>query len=189
MCRYADDFVVLFQYKQEAERFYRELPERLIKFDLELAQEKTQILRFSKFHMEDNSRFNFLGFEIRWGYNRQRKPQIKRRTSRAKLHKSIVEVSKWCREHRNYPVREIFRKMNDKLRGYYNHYGVIGNYDSLSEFFYHVKRILLKWLNRRSDRKSYNWDGFNELMKHFGLLRPRITEKREYQLNLFKTGC
>ncbi|UCE08702.1 MAG: group II intron reverse transcriptase/maturase, partial [bacterium] len=57
--------------------------------------------------------------------------------------------------------------MNAKLRGYYNHYGVIGNYESLNEFFYHVKRILFKWLNRRSERRSYNWAGFNELMKHF----------------------
>ena len=186
MCRYADDFVVLFQSKREADWFYQQLSSRLGKFDLELAPDKTRILSFSKFRMAENARFDFLGFEFRWGYNRQRKPQIKRRTSRQKLHKSIVTVSRWCREHRNYPVREIFRELNAKLRGYYNYYGIIGNYASLREFFYHVKRILLKWLNRRSERKSYNWDGFNELMKHFGLLKPRIMEQRNYQLNLLK---
>jgi len=184
MCRYADDFVVLFQSKREADWFYQQLSSRLGKFDLELAPDKTRILSFSKFRMAENARFDFLGFEFRWGYNRQRKPQIKRRTSRQKLHKSIVTVSRWCREHRNYPVREIFRELNAKLRGYYNYYGIIGNYASLREFFYHVKRILLKWLNRRSERKSYNWDGFNELMKHFGLLKPRIMEQRNYQLGL-----
>ena len=186
LCRYADDFVVLFQYKAEAEWFYRELPKRLGKFDLELAQDKTQILSFSKFRVEENSRFDFLGFEFRWGYNRQRKPQIKRRTSRQKLHNSIVELTTWCRKHRDYPIWMIFRDMNAKLRGYYNYYGVIGNSESLREFFYHVKRILFKWLNRRSERRSYNWNGFNDLMKHFGLLRPRITQQRNYQLNFQK---
>lgn len=63
-------------------------------------------------------------------------------------------------------------------------YGVIGNYKSLSEFFYYVNRILFKWLNRCSERKSYNWAGYNELAKQFNLLRPRITEQRNYQLNL-----
>lgn len=189
LCRYTDDFVVLFQYKQDAERFYRELPKRLGKFDLELAQDKTRILGFSKFRMKENSRFDFLGFEFRWGYNRQRKPQIKKRTSRQKLHNSIVELTTWCREHRNNPTWMIFRKMNTKLRGYYNYYGLIGNYESLKEFFYHVKRILFKWLNRRSERRSYNWNGFNELMNHFGLLRPRITQRRNYQLNFLKALC
>ena len=189
LCRYADDFVVLFQYKREAEWFYRELPKRLGKFDLELAQDKSRILSFSKFRIEENSRFDFLGFEFRWGYNRQREPQIKKRTSRQNLHKSIVELTTWCRNHRNNPIWMIFSEMNAKLRGYYNYYGVIGNYESLKEFFYHVKRILYKWLNRRSERRSYNWKGFNELMDHFGLLKPRITQRRNYQLNFHKALC
>jgi group II intron reverse transcriptase/maturase len=189
LCRYADDFVVLFQYKQEAEWFYRELPNRLGKFDLEVSADKTQILSFSKFRMTENSRFDFLGFEFRWGYNRQRKPQIKRRTSRQKLHQSIVALTRWCRAHRDNPIRAIFRKMNARLRGYYNYYGIIGNYESLKEFFYHVKRIMFKWLNRRSERRSYNWNGFNELMKYFGLLRPRITQPRNYQLNFQPALC
>ena len=189
LSRYADDFVVLFQYKQEAEWFYGELPKRLGKFDLELAQDKSRILSFSKFRMQENTRFDFLGFEFRWGYNRQRKPQIKKRTSRQKLHKSIVELTRWCREHRNNPTWKIFRKLNSKLRGYYNYDGLIGNYESLKEYFYHVKRILFKWLNRRSERRSYNWHGFNELMNHFGLLKPRITQGRNNQLNFHKALC
>ena len=184
LCRYADDFVVLFQCQQDAERFYKALGSRLGKFGLELCPEKTRLMSFCKFRMQENARFDFLGFEFRWGYDRKRKPHIKKRTSRHKLHNSIVLLTTWCREQRNLPVREIFRKLNSKLRGYYNHYGVIGNYKSLSEFFYHVNRILFKWLNRRSERKSYNWAGYNELVKQFNLLRPRITEQRNYQLNL-----
>ena len=189
LCRYADDFVVLFQYKRETEWFYRELPKRLGKFDLELALDKSQIISFSKYRMHENSRFDFLGFEFRWGYNRQRKPQIHRRTSRKKLQKSIVELKNWCREHRNYPKRIIFRKLNAKLRGYYNYYGIIGNFDSLKEFFYQITRILFKWLNRRSERKSYNWAGFKALVKHYGLLYPRITQQRNYQLSTPHAAC
>ena len=189
LSRYADDFVVLFQYKREADLFYRELPKRLGKFGLEVAQDKTQILSFSKFRMQENSRFDFVGFEFRWGYSRRRKPIIKKRTSRHKLHNSIVGLTKWCREHRDNPLWKIFKDMNAKLRGYYNYYGVIGNSQSLQEFFYHVKRILFKWLNRRSERRSYNWNGFNALMKHFGLLKPRIRQQRNYQLNLQKALC
>ena len=189
LCRYADDFVVLFQYKREAEWFYRELPKRLGKFDLELALDKSQIISFSKYRMHENSRFDFLGFEFRWGYNRQRKPQIHRRTSRKKFQKSIVDFKNWCREHRNYPKRILFRKLNAKLRGYYNYYGIIGNFDSLKEFFYQMTRILFKWLNRRSERKSYNWPGFKALVKHYGLLFPRITQQRNYQPSTLRLAC
>ncbi len=184
LCRYADDFVVLFQCKQDAEMFYNELSGRLGKFDLELAADKTRIMSFSKYRMQENARFDFLGFEFLWGYDRKRMPHIKKRTSRQKLHKSIVSLTEWCRENRSLPIWEIFKRLNAKLRGYYNHYGVIGNYKSLSEFFYHVNRTLFKWLNRRSERKSYNWAGYNALTQHFNLLRPRIMEQRNYQLNL-----
>jgi RNA-directed DNA polymerase len=184
LCRYADDFLVLFQCKQDAENFYKALSGRLGKFDLELSPDKTRIISFSKFRMHENARFDFLGFEFRWGYDRKRRPHIKKRTSRHKLHNSIVSLTVWCREHRNLPVWEIFMELNSKLRGYYNHYGVIGNSKSLREFFYHANRILFKWLNRRSERKSYNWAGYNELAKQFNLLRPRITEQRDYQLTL-----
>jgi hypothetical protein len=66
------------------------------------------------------------------------------------------------------------RRLNAKLRGYYNYYGIFGNYDGLQQFFYQVKRILFKWLNRRSQRRSYNWDGFKQLLKHYKVEQPRI---------------
>ena len=68
----------------------------------------------------------------------------------------------------------LFERLNIKLRGYYNYYGVIGNSARLNEFHYHAMKILLKWLNRRSQRHSYNWAGYNELLAHFNIERPRI---------------
>jgi group II intron reverse transcriptase/maturase len=182
LCRYADDFVCLFRYREDAERFYRELPERLGKFGLCISAEKTRIVRFTKHRMHDQSRFDFLGFEFRWSKNRGGKPQVKRRTSRKKLRQSLRNFTEWCREHRNLPLRLLFSSLNSNLRGYYNYYGVIDNSKSLWEFFYHAVRTLFKWLNRRSQCRSYNWQGFKAMLEHYGLERPRITERRRRQL-------
>lgn len=184
LCRYADDFVCSFQYKKEALQFYRELPKRFSKFGLRLAKDKTQVMSFSKFRMEEKTSFNFLGFEFRWGKNRKGKAQIKRRTSRCKLRKSLANFTEWCKQIRKIGLKKLLKKLNPKLRGYYNYYGVIGNYASLKEFTYQAKRILLKWINRRGQRKSYNWKGFETMLKHHNIIKPRITEKRNYQLTL-----
>ena len=184
--RCADDFVCAFQYQDDAERFYKVLGKRLEKFGLSPAEDKTQIIRFSRFQMKDSKRFDFLGFEYRRGTGRWGKPPVKLRTSRRKYRASLKNFSAWCRENRHLKMTDLFRKLNAKLRGYYNCYGVIGNYESLSDFFRFAVRILFKRLNRRSQRKSYNWKGFNELLKYFRIERPRITErKKQVQSALF----
>jgi RNA-directed DNA polymerase len=171
--------VCAFQYQQDAERFYNELGERLGKFGLEVAAEKTRVIPFHRRPPSGKSRFQFLGFEFYWGKDRDGKPHLKHRTSRKKLRNSIKRFTEWCKKNRNLKPRILFRRLNAKLRGYYNYYGVIGNYDSLYQFFQQVKRILFKWLNRRSQRRSYNWKGFNQLLEHYKIERPRI--KRRYK--------
>ena len=121
LCRYADDFVCLFRYREDAERFYRELPERLGKFGLSISIEKTRIVRFTKHRMHEQSRFDFLGFEFRWAKNRRGKPQVKRRTSRKKLRQSLWSFTEWVKKSRNLPLRLLFSLLNSKLRGYYNY--------------------------------------------------------------------
>ncbi|MCP4600295.1 MAG: group II intron reverse transcriptase/maturase, partial [Proteobacteria bacterium] len=130
-------------------------------------------------------RFDFLGFEFYWGKDRSGKPLLKRRTSRKKLRSSIKSFTEWCKESRNLEPRVLFRRLNAKLRGYYNYYGVFGNYDGLQQFFNQVKRILFKWLNRRSQRRSYNWRGFEQLLEHYRIEQPRIVgppKMRQLQL-------
>lgn len=186
LCRYADDFVCLFQYEDDARRFYKALGLRLERYGLSLAEDKTRMIRFSRLHMEDKTWFEFLGFEFQWGTNRAGKPQVLKRTSKKKFRNSLKRFSEWCKSNRNMRMTELFYKLNAKLRGYYNYYGVRGNYDSLASFFYHAMNILFKWLNRRSQRKSYKWVGFAELLKHFRIAKPRITEKkRQIQYQLF----
>jgi group II intron reverse transcriptase/maturase len=179
LCRYADDFVCAFEYEKDAQRFYEALEKRLNKFNLEVAENKTQLLVFSRCKIRNGSSFHFLGFEFRWGLNRRIKnrsriPIIKRRTSREKLYASLANFKVWLKKSSRLPKNILFAMLNRKLRGYYNYYGIIGNYKSLGSFVYRVTQALFNWLNRRSQRKSYNWEGFKELVKHFGIAKPRI---------------
>lgn len=178
--RYADDFVCAFEHRQDAEGFYRALGERLRKFGLELAEDKTRIIAFERH--QSQTRFEFLGFEFRWGIDRSGKPHLKRRTARSKLRKSLAHFTQWCRENRNLRLRKLFEQLSLKLRGHYNYYGVPGNYHGLKEFHGQAVGILWKWLNRRSQRRSFNWRGFQELIVHFQLPRPRIMARTRTRL-------
>lgn len=174
LCRYADDFVCAFQKSEDAQRFYKVLSKRLDRYGLEVAENKTQIMEFSLWNSKSKTKFDFLGFEFKWGMTRSRKPTLKRRTSRDKLRASIANFKVWFKEHCRLPKKILFEKLNRKLIGYYNYYGVTGNWESLNSFVYQVKGVIFVWLNRRSRRKSYNWDGFKELDKYFEIAKPRI---------------
>jgi len=179
LCRYADDFVCAFEVENDANRFYTALKGRLNKFNLEVAEEKTNILRFSRTSLDSNGSFDFLGFEFRWGLSRplkynRRIPIVKRRTSRKKYRVSLANFKDWLKKYSCLPKKYLFPMINRKLRGYYNYYGIRGNYKSLKSFVYQLTKLLFKRLNRRSQRRSYNWKGFNEMIKLFKIAKPRI---------------
>jgi group II intron reverse transcriptase/maturase len=174
LLRYADDYICAFEYQAEAERFYAAMGPRLEKFGLTLAAEKTRILPFHRHQPPGQGRFAFLGFEFYWGWDRAGKAHLKRRTARAKLRASLQRFTQWCKENRHRRLSELFQQLNGKLRGYYQYYGVHGNSASLQHFFDGVVRRLWKWLNRRSQRPSYTWQGFTTLLTHFKIERPRI---------------
>jgi hypothetical protein len=184
LCRMADDFICAFRYKEDAERFHASLGSRLRKFGLEPAEEKTKIISFSRFRKQRNNSFEFLGFEYRWKVSHNGKDVITRRTSRRKLAKSLKAFTLWCKENRDKRLRRIIELLNAKFRGYFNYYGVIGNSKGLNEFYGAAIKILYKWLNRRSQRKSYNWEEFNAKIKWYGLIKPKITEISNNQLRL-----
>ena len=173
-----------FRYKRDADRFYHALQKRLEKFGLKLSLEKTNILLFSRFKKEESDSFEYLGFEFRWGKSRKGKDIVKRRTSRKKLKKSLKNVTKWCKDNKDIRFRNLFKNLNSKLRGYYNYYGLIGNYESLEEFFNISLEILYKWINRRSQRKSMNREKFDEVLQWYKICRPKITEKIDNRLQL-----
>jgi RNA-directed DNA polymerase len=176
MNRYADDFICAFHDKEDAQRFIKRLRERLAEYGLELATDKTRMLRFSRFELKDNESFDYLGFEFRWGRALNGKAVVKRRTSRKKLRASVANFTQWIKEHRHQGIGWIMGRIVSKLRGYWNHYGVIGNQESQWQFYNSATRILYKWLNRRSQRGSYTWAGLTGLFKRYGVPQPRITE-------------
>ena len=163
-----------FEYASDAERFYRVLGKRLRSFGLEVADDKTNLLRFSRLDRRGSGTFEFLSFEFRWGRGRWGQPVLKRRTARKKYRASLASFQDWCRTHCRMPKGKFFALLNAKLRGYYNYYGIRGNYESLADFYYHVKRMVFRQLNRRSQRRSYHWQGFAELIKVFHLQKPRL---------------
>jgi len=175
LIRYADDFVCAFEKQEDARRFYEALGKRLGKFGLELSEDKTRIIPFSPTGRPGRTSFDFLGFEFRWGKDRNGKPRVKRRTACKNLRNSLKRFNDWCKKNRYLRLPELFKQLNAKLRGYFNYYGVIGNYPSLKLFFYKVIRLLMKYLNQRSQRCSYNWAGFLQLIEQFGIVKPRIT--------------
>ena len=177
MIRYCDDFICAFQYKGEAETFYRKLGARLNKFKLEVAPEKTNIIEFSRFTEGNDLSFDFLSFEFRWGVSRKGKRIVTRRTSRKKLRASVANFADWIKRNRCLKLRLLIKKLNSKYRGYWNYYGVIGNYASLMYFYKQTKDLLFKWLNRRSQRHSYTKETFAQMLENVGLEQPRITEK------------
>jgi group II intron reverse transcriptase/maturase len=135
LCRYADDWVCAFRYRDDAERFYRTLPKRLAKFGLEVAAEKTRCLRFSRFHPGMERRFAFLGFEFYWLEDRKGVPRVKRRTARKRLQAVCRRIMTWIKENRHLAEREFLRGLSRRLRGHYNYYGVHGNWQSLNRLY------------------------------------------------------
>jgi len=177
LIRYADDFVCAFEKQEDAQRFYEALGKRLGKFGLELSEEKTRVIPFSPTIRSGKTNFDFLGFEFRWGKDRAGKPNVKRRTARKNLRSSLKRFNEWCKKNRHLRLPELFKQLNAKLRGYFNYYGVIGNFSSLMVFFYRALRMLMKFLNRRSQRGSYNWAGFLQLIEQFGVVKPHINTR------------
>ena len=176
MIRYADDFVCAFQLKTDAEHFGRQLPERLGKFGLEVAPEKTRMLRFSRFALEPNEAFEFLGFEFRWVKRRTGHAGVRRRTAPGKLRASVKAFTEWIRKNRHSRIKELMGKLAAKLRGQWNYYGVRGNSASLSRFYRQVQKLLFKWLNRRSDKRSCTYEQFNAMLRRHAVPAPRIVE-------------
>ena len=174
--RYADDFVCAFQYESDAQRFYEVLPKRLGKFGLRVAPEKTRILRFSRFEPNGKNRFEFLGFEFRWGKSRSGKPIVKRRTAPTRMTQAIARFTEWIRKSRDKRLPDLMRTLRAKYQGTWNYYGLIGNYWSLQTFYHWTFRILHKWLNRRSQRRGVSWKRLTATLTRHGVPTPRITE-------------
>lgn len=176
LCRYADDWICAFQYRDDAQRFYAVLHQRLGRFNLTVEPSKTNILRFSRFHPSRKSTFCFLGFEFYWFNDRSGTARVHRRTARKKQLAALQRLTTWVKIARNLPKRAFFAGLARKLNGHYNYYYVRGNARSVWSFYGQAMELVFKWLNRRSQRKSYTWAGFIALLAWIGTPRPKVTE-------------
>ena len=180
---YADDFVATFQYKDDAIRFLNAVKERFALFGLELEPDKTRLIEFGRFAEENRKRrgegkpetFDFLGFTHYCSRSKKTgKYRMKRKTAGKKYRAKLKEMNAWIKQNRHRRLKDLTGALNLKLRGHYQYYGITDNSERIENFLYETRRMLFKWLNRRSQRKSYSWEGFDEMMKFFPLAQPRI---------------
>ncbi len=119
-------------------------------------------------------RLTFLGFTHYCSHNKNGKFRVKRKTARKKFKAKVKEYKMWIKQNRNIKVKDIISITNMKLRGHYQYYGITDNYKSLEKFEHCINKLLYKWLNRRSQKRSYTGEGFKQLLKKYPLLSPKI---------------
>lgn len=176
--RYADDFVMLFQYKSDAEEMYRALPGRMGKFGLELAMDKTKIISFGRFAKQNSKdgkteTFDFLGFTFCNSTTRDGKYQVHIQTSKKKLKVKRQALRAWLKEHMHAPVGQTFESLNRKLQGHVNYYGINGNSKMLVNFFMYVKESFIRVLRARGQKHPIKWIDFQRMWSHY-IKPPRI---------------
>ena len=182
--RFADDFLACFQFKGDAEYFRSILNDRLEGFCLEIAEEKTRCIEFGRFARSDaRSRgqkpkeFTFLGFTHYCGKTKLGHFRVKRRTSRKKLAQSLRNFTEWARKNRSVLRKgEMLQRAKIRLAGHFNYYAISDNSQMCSTYRHYVTRILFKWLNRKSQRRSYTWKGYMQVLKWIGW--PRVTVRK-----------
>jgi len=179
LIRYADDFIVCFERQDDAQRVAEVIPKRMARFGLQLHPEKTRLLRFEKppgtqCSGKGPGTLDFLGFTFYWGRGRGNRWVMLCRTQRARFRRAVVAVHEWCRRHRHWAVANQHAALARRVRGFFNYYGVSGNYGRLASFVQLIQRAWFKWLRKRSQKTRLTWERFRELMRRFPLPRPRI---------------
>ena len=177
LVRFADDFVACFQWEDDAKRFLSELKDRLAAFDLEAEPTKTRILRFGDLAQAQCKReglrrpetFNFLGLTHFVTRSRRGRFVVGRKTQRERLRKKLKELGVRLDILRTHGGRAMMEYVQQHLRGHFQYFGVSGNSRSLRQYLYASRRLLFKWLNRRSQRRSVKWDHLDGVLP-----RPRI---------------
>ena len=177
--RYADDFVCFFQYENEARDFYQALKERLKKFNLELAEDKSKIMRFGRFAKQNSKdgkteSFDFLGFTFINGETLTRKYRIIYRTSKKKLKAKKQAVKKWLKMNIHGKPSDTIELLNKKLIGHYAYYGISGNYQSLLNFYRFIVSAFYKALTRRSQRAYLSWRRYQLLLRKHPIVQPKL---------------
>jgi len=182
LIRYADDFIIGLQYKDQADKLLKMLKHRLAKFNLSLAEEKTRIMEFGRFARENHQTrgqgkpktFDFLGFTHYCTATRDGRFKLGTKTSSKKMRKSLKTMNIYLKRVRNIKAEDIWKQLKAKLTGHYNYYGISGNFPSINYFHYRTIQLTYKWFNRRSQKRSFSWERFNQYLSRYPLPKPRL---------------
>jgi group II intron reverse transcriptase/maturase len=180
LIRYADDFVICFEHRRDAERVKVALEKRMERYKLRLHPDKTRLVEFRRPSTRQRGgkgpeALDFLGFTIYWRRN-HRGPgwHLSWKTRAARLQQAIKRAADYCRRHRHKPVATQHRGLACRIQGHFNYFGVNDNTRCLSVLQRQAKRAWHKWLNRRSQRARITWERFNDLLRDFPLPKPRV---------------
>jgi len=188
LVRYADDGVLVFSDKGDAERVYAILPKRFDRFGLTVHPEKTRLVPFRRPRRDGSGprpgSFDFLGFTHYWARSRKGRWVPKRKTASKRFSRSIRAVNQEMKRVRHSSIQEQSRILGQKLRGFYAYYGVRGNSRSLSAFLHEARARWKKWLSRRSDKGWVTWEAFDRAVARYPLPRPRMRSRQNRFANL-----
>ena len=184
--RFADDAILCFQHREDAEKVMRVLPKRFEKFGLTLHPEKTRLIEFGRYAARNAKKqgkrpatFDFLGLTHLCARSLKGKFTVHVRTMAKRLRRGLKAIADWCQQHRHEPVSEQQKTLNAKLRGHYQYYGRTSNYRCIMQFYRRVRRIWWEWLSRRTRGRRLTWERYSALLRQHPLLLPRITHSWE----------
>lgn len=177
LVRFADDFVMLFQYKDDADRVLEVLGKRLGKYGLQLHPDKTRLVDFragQKPAPEGEeaamaTTFTFLGFVHVWAKSRRGRDVVRQQTARERFASTLTAINEQCRHMRHEPIREQHRKLCLKLRGHMAYFGITGNSRRVALLLHEAQRCWRKWLSRRSNEPVIPWEAFHRLLESLPL--------------------
>jgi group II intron reverse transcriptase/maturase len=180
LIRYADDFVIGFESREDAERVMKVLPRRMAKYGLTVHPDKTRLIPFTRPRLGMNGRagpgpFDFLGFTFYWRRTRTGGWRPGMKTRKARVQKAIKAIGEWCRRHRHLPLDEQHAALVRRIMGHFRYFGVNGNIRCLQQLLHYVKRVWLKWLRRRSQRaRRLTWERYHAYLRAYPLPKPQI---------------
>ena len=174
LVRYADDFVIMCQYKEDTKRVFEVLPKRFAKYGLELAEDKTKILNFGRYKGTKET-FDFLGFTHFNARGRNGKYTVGHRITKKKKRQKLDNIKEFLKLHMHDDIKEFVEKLNRKLIGMYNYYGINNMLKELYKLYNYCVRMGYKVLKRRSQRNNLDWKTYIKLIKEiFPIAKPRI---------------
>lgn len=194
LIRSADDFVIGFTDRSDAENVWKRLPARLNKFGLEISLEKSRLIEYGKKAYWDSrhkgrraATFDFLGFTHYMTRSRKGGVRLGRKTTGKRMRRKLVALNDTLRNLRScLPFKHLYALLCRKLVGYYNYFGFAGNTATLNKFDFAVRKMWFKWLNRRRQKKSFSWEEYIDLLQRYPLPKPKILKGYSW---IYQASC